>query len=104
MAEPSTPKPHWVTRGNARVPNMNCQDDLLDNEQTAALLGIKPNTLEIWRCRAKGPQFVKMGDAPQAPVRYQRSVVMEWLAQRSFASTSAYSPAAASNVRLQTCG
>lgn len=24
-------------------------DDLLTNEEAAALLGIKPNTLEIWR-------------------------------------------------------
>jgi len=73
---------------------MTNHEDLLDNEQTAALLGIKPNTLEIWRCRGKGPEFVKMGDTPQAPVRYRRTVIMDWLARRSFASTSAYSPAA----------
>lgn len=65
-------------------------DPLLDNEQTAALLGIKPNTLEIWRHKGRGPAFVKMGDAPQAPVRYLRSVVTEWLAERSFSSTSAF--------------
>ena len=69
-------------------------NDLLDNEQTAALLGIKPNTLEIWRHKGKGPRFVKLGRAAQAPVRYQRSAVAEWLEQQSFASTSAYSPAA----------
>ena len=73
---------------------MNSQEDLLDNEQTAALLGIKPNTLEIWRCRGKGPEFVKMGDTPQAPVRYRRSALLDWLARRSFASTSAYGTAA----------
>lgn len=73
---------------------MIIQDDLLDNEQTAALLGIKPNTLEIWRCKSRGPEFVKMGDTPQAPVRYRRSVIMEWLERRSFASTTAYSPGA----------
>lgn len=69
-------------------------NDLLDNEQTAALLGIKPNTLEIWRHKGKGPRFVKLGRAAQAPVRYQRSAVAEWVEQQSFASTSAYSPAA----------
>jgi predicted DNA-binding transcriptional regulator AlpA len=68
--------------------------DLLDNEQTASLLGIKPNTLEIWRHKGKGPRFVKLGHAKQAPIRYQRSAVAEWLEQQSFASTSAYSPAA----------
>ena len=76
---------------------MVIQEELLDNEQTAALLGIKPNTLEIWRCRGKGPEFVKMGDTPQAPVRYRHSVVMDWLSRQSFASTSAYSSTPSSN-------
>jgi hypothetical protein len=64
--------------------------DLLDNEQTASLLGIKPNTLEIWRHKGKGPSFLKLGDTPQAPVRYLRSQVSKWLAERSFPSTSAF--------------
>ena len=69
---------------------MNDPNDLLDTEQTAALLGIKPNTLEIWRHKGKGPEFLKLGDTPQAPVRYFRSRVVEWLAERSFPSTSAF--------------
>jgi hypothetical protein len=73
---------------------VNDPDELLDNEQTAALLGIKPNTLEVWRCKGRGPNFCKLGETPQAPVRYHRSVVMEWLAGRSFASTTAYTAAA----------
>jgi hypothetical protein len=69
---------------------MSNSDYLLDSEQTAALLGIKPNTLEIWRCKGKGPVFLKLGDTPQAPVRYQLSDVTEWLESRSFLSTSAF--------------
>lgn len=72
---------------------MSHEDDLLTSAETAALLSIKPNTLEIWRHKGRGPAFVKMGDAPQAPVRYLQSVVTDWLAQRSFASTSAYTVA-----------
>ncbi|MDP5279223.1 helix-turn-helix domain-containing protein [Sphingomonas sp. DG1-23] len=68
-------------------------DDLLSNEQTAALLGIKKNTLEIWRCKGKGPAFIKLGQHPSSPIRYQRSRVMAWLAENTFASTSAYSAA-----------
>ncbi len=78
--------------------------ELLDNEQTAALLGIKPNTLEIWRVKAKGPRFVKLGSAKQSPVRYERAEVARWLREQSFASTSGYSPAATSNVRQHACG
>ncbi|HEX7822302.1 MAG TPA: helix-turn-helix domain-containing protein [Sphingobium sp.] len=68
-------------------------DDLLSNEQTAALLGIKKNTLEIWRCHGKGPAFIKLGEHPSSPIRYQRSRVMAWIDARRFTSTSAYTVA-----------
>ena len=73
--------------------------ELLDNEQTAALLGIKPNTLEIWRTKGRGPKFVKFGQTKQSPIRYQRSVVLRWLHEQSFASTSSYSDAALRNAK-----
>jgi len=69
-------------------------DDLLTTKEAATVLGVKPNTLEIWRTKGKGPPFLRLGDGPCAAVRYLRSALMEWLASRSFASTSAYSPAA----------
>jgi len=65
-------------------------DDLLSNEQTAAILGVKPNTLEIWRCNGKGPAFIKLGEHPSSPIRYQRSRLMAWIEARQFTSTSAY--------------
>ncbi|MDB5678394.1 helix-turn-helix domain-containing protein [Sphingomonas bacterium] len=77
---------------------------LLTSAETAALLGIKPNTLEIWRGKGKGPDFVKLGTAKQCPVRYEPTEVTRYLREQSFASTSAYSPAANSTVKLQTCG
>ena len=67
--------------------------DLLSNKEVATLLGIKPNTLEIWRHQGKGPPFCKIGDSRQSTVRYLRSVVIGWIAQRSFTSTSEYSVA-----------
>lgn len=67
-------------------------NDLLTSAETATLLGIRPNTLEIWRTRGQGPAFIKLGAAPQAPVRYRKSAVVAWLEQRQYASTSAYSP------------
>jgi hypothetical protein len=68
-------------------------DDLLNNEQTSNLLGIKKNTLEIWRSKGKGPPFIKLGSHPSSPIRYQRSRVMDWLAQNTHASTSSYTVA-----------
>ncbi len=65
--------------------------ELLTSEEAAVLLGIKPNTLEIWRTKGKGPEFVKLGNAKQAPVRYIKSILVDWIAAQSFPSTSAYS-------------
>ncbi|QPC01725.1 helix-turn-helix domain-containing protein [Xylella fastidiosa subsp. multiplex] len=67
-------------------------DDLLTNEEAAALLGIKPNTLEIWRGKGKGPNFIKMGPAKQDPIRYHIDEIKAWLASCTFTSTSAYAP------------
>jgi hypothetical protein len=78
-------------------------DDLLTNEQAAALLGIKPTTLEIWRIRGKSPPFLKLGTSKQAPIRYQRSVIVKWLAERSFSSTSAFAAAKRLPTRQPIC-
>ncbi len=34
---------------------------LLNTIKAAEILGLKPNTLEIWRCREKGPKYIRMG-------------------------------------------
>jgi hypothetical protein len=74
-------------------------DDLLDSAETAAILGIKINTLEIWRIRGNGPAYVKMGDHARAPVRYRRTDVVAWIEQRLRISTSAHSAALAAAQR-----
>jgi len=58
------------------------------------MIGIKPNTLEIWRVKGKGPRFVKLGRARQAGVAYSRSEVERWLSERTVSSTSEYSAGA----------
>ena len=73
------------------------QTRLLDTVQTAALLGITPGTLKFWRCKNRGPKFVKLGDSPQAGVAYDETDVRAFIESRKFASTSAYSPAAQAN-------
>lgn len=65
-------------------------DELLTTKEAATVLGVKPNTLEIWRHKGKGPPFVRLGDGSCAPIRYVRAAVSEWLASRTFAHTSAY--------------
>lgn len=57
---------------------------LLNNAQTAALLGIRPNTLEIWRVQGKGPAYRKVGRL----VRYVEAEVLSWLDSQMRENTS----------------
>lgn len=67
----------------------------LNNAEAAALIGISPNTLKLWRHEGKGPPFTKNDpDRPQSGVTYELADIEAWKAARKFASTSAYSPAA----------
>lgn len=66
-------------------------DELLTTDQVAALLGVKRNTLEVYRVTGKTLiPYIKLGTAKQAPVRYRRSEVERWMQERTFANTSAY--------------
>ncbi|MCU9837567.1 helix-turn-helix domain-containing protein [Ruegeria sp. WL0004] len=56
------------------------QDDLLTSNETAELLGIRPETLCRWRKRGDGPRFTKAQSGQW--LRYRRSDVLAWLAGR----------------------
>ncbi len=71
-----------------RAPDPN---KLLTSQETAELLGIRNNSLEIWRFKSKGPRFIKLGPTAQSPVRYRLGDVLEWIEQHSAGSTSEYS-------------
>ena len=57
---------------------------LLTNAQTAALIGVRPNTLEIWRIQGKGPAYRKVGRL----VRYVEAEVLSWLDDQMRQNTS----------------
>lgn len=59
---------------------------LLDNTETAEMLGIRPNTLENWRLKEKGPVFRTIG----RKIRYVESDVLNWLDAQAHTSTSQY--------------
>ncbi len=77
---------------------MNSTVRSLGSKTVAAMIGISPITLRIWRCAGKGPKFTKLGEAKQAGVVYDEVDVLAWLAERKFSSTSAYSPTAKANI------
>ncbi|MFO7861005.1 MAG: helix-turn-helix domain-containing protein [Desulfosalsimonas sp.] len=53
-------------------------------EQVSNLLGIQPNTLEIWRHRGTGPKFIKMGRL----VRYKSNDLEAWIDSQTRQNTS----------------
>lgn len=50
----------------------------LDTIEAARYLGLQKTTLEAWRCRGDGPQFVKLGRA----VRYRQADLDAWIDSR----------------------
>jgi hypothetical protein len=62
---------------------------LLSNAQAATLLGITPATLRFWRCKGRGPRYVKLEQRQQAHVFYDEAEVLAFREARTFRSTSA---------------
>jgi predicted DNA-binding transcriptional regulator AlpA len=55
-------------------------DNLLNDAETSALLGIRQETLRVWRSKGTPhqPPYIKIGPAL---VRYRRAALMAWLDQ-----------------------
>lgn len=47
-------------------------------ELAARWAPMKPETLEIWRQRKKGPQWVRLEDGTRPPIRYPVEAVDAW--------------------------
>ena len=56
------------------------RDPLLTEAQAAERLGVKPQTLQAWRCRARYPlAFVRVGRL----IRYRESAIESFLQART---------------------
>jgi hypothetical protein len=53
---------------------------MLNRNQAAAILGVRPHTLACWRSEGRGPACVKYGAGRSAAVRYRRSDVLRFAA------------------------
>lgn len=51
----------------------------LNTEEAAAFLGVRPCTLEVWRCKKKGPKYSKLGSR----VMYDQTELETYFASRS---------------------
>lgn len=75
---------------------------LLSSAEAAASLGISPVTLKIWRCKGKGPAFIKLGSSPRDRVVYDPADIEAWTAARKFGSTSAATVSHPGNASAQS--
>lgn len=50
------------------------QSEYLTTAEAAALIGFKPQTLEVWRSKGDGPPFCKI----RRLVRYRRDTLLNW--------------------------
>lgn len=78
-----------MTENNYRTPNIVDDPDWLngvvDSAEASRLLGISVATLNTWRSRGGGPEFIKVGCRA---VRYQRKQLMRFLTENRRISTS----------------
>lgn len=72
---------------------MTLEKTVLSNDEAAALIGIAPSTLKLYRHLGRGPRFIKLGESKNAGVVYERADIEAWKEERKFASTSEYSAA-----------
>lgn len=61
------------------------QSPLLNQNEVAEMIGVKPRTLEDWRITGAGPRFIRIS---KRCVRYQLDDVLTWVDARSVASTA----------------
>ena len=61
----------------------NATEPMMNRKHAAALLGVAEVTLKRWARAGFGPKLVKMGTAKNAPVRYPRAWIVQWLAGRA---------------------
>lgn len=51
---------------------------LLTSKEVAALIGVQPETVKLWRYNRKGPKFIKIRNM----VRYYESDVQAWIKEQ----------------------
>lgn len=66
------------------------QAQLLNETQVAKRLHCEVKTLQAWRCRGGGPEFIRVGRL----VRYEPKAIQRWIESRRATSTSSPRPAA----------
>ena len=60
--------------------NTTVQSGLLREHEAAARLGLKSQTLSVWRCHGQGPPFVRLSGRA---VRYEAAALEQFIVERT---------------------
>lgn len=71
------------TNANSTVPLSLLS--LLSTQKAAELLGLRPQTLRLWRMSGVGPPYIRLSTSR---VAYSAQALADWMASRQFSSTS----------------
>lgn len=64
-------------------------NEMLSTDEAAKLLGLRPQTLRIWRIKGVGPIYVRLSrSALMGRVGYRMSDIEAWISEHSFRHTS----------------
>ena len=67
----------------------------------ARIVNRRPQTLRLWRLRGSGPPFVRLSGNPgRGPVGYPDHLLRQWIASRTYNSTSQETAAAAKKIEV----
>ena len=66
----------------------------LNTAEAAEYLGVRPNTLEVWRCKHKGPRYSKIGSR----VLYDMADLEAFFHARSVSTLESHTPQRARSV------
>lgn len=62
--------------------------ELLTNNEVAAMLKVKAQTLRSWRSAGHGPRFIRLGRGKRSPVAYEQEEIEKWIKQSTFQNMS----------------
>ena len=82
--DPATGRPNQSAR-SPRMESGENLESLVRQEKAAIILEVTPRCLENWRHRGGGPNFIRIS---ARCIRYRRSDLNKWIAERVRTSTS----------------
>ena len=63
------------------------QPELLNTQHAADVLGVRPQTLRLWRSRGTGPTYIRL-HGTRGMVLYDVADLQAWLDRRKFTCTN----------------